>query len=261
MFKKTYLALLISCFSVSSYAYIIGTNFTIENKTDMLLLMEVDQPHSRSDKFLELPPHQESTIYLENDDYTGYLNQAASRSFTIMNLVNTEYAETKTFVQGRISFFLGASIWNKYTFLDSISVAKGLTVNPLYTCENGGNNTLKNKLIIEGNPEDGIVEREITGEAICNGLKSSEFNAETKSYTVTCSNDTQATTFTPNVTPYCYGPGAICQDRAGYTDGKREYYPERSENADEMHANLDKEIGNSFCKSWGYKDNSYILPN
>ena len=59
MFKKISLALFITCISASSYAYVVGANLTVENKTDVPMVIEVapnGQGEKYSNKFLHMKP-------------------------------------------------------------------------------------------------------------------------------------------------------------------------------------------------------------
>ena len=82
MLKKISLAFCIFCISVTSHAYLIKTNFTVENKTDVPLLMEIEQPNGQETLTQPLPAHKIiDTLTLNNNDNTGLLYQTATAPF------------------------------------------------------------------------------------------------------------------------------------------------------------------------------------
>ena len=85
MFKKIPLALFISCISASSYAYMIGSNFTVENKTDVPMVLAVEQPNGQDGVTQQIPAHKITQVYLTNGDHSGLLYQASTAPFKIQN--------------------------------------------------------------------------------------------------------------------------------------------------------------------------------
>ena len=141
--------LLISLLPLSTYAYIIGSDLIIDNQTEKNLVVTIPQPDSRYPIQKEIPAKKEVTIYLENGDSTGLLYQAKTKPFSIKE-AGTEIEQ----VNGRIAFYVGASVWNKYSFLDSVLSSPSIQVTQYYSCDNGGSdNKFQNKLVISGNPD------------------------------------------------------------------------------------------------------------
>src|SRR5437868_13183459 len=150
MFKKIQLGLIISCFSISSYAYVIGTNFTIENNTATPMVMTVEQPNGQAENTIHIPAHDTSKVYLQNGDNRGLLYQTSAAPFKIKE----EGASDKILVNGRVVYYVGASLVNKYSFLNSVTAAENLKVDTIYSCQNGGyGSTFENKLVINGSAD------------------------------------------------------------------------------------------------------------
>ena len=186
MFKQIQSALLISCISVSSYAYVVQTNLTVENKTDVHMGIEIDQPNGTK-PYYGIPAHKSRKILLDNEDSSGLLYQTATAPFKIWAIYPEKDTQKNILsVQGRIAYYVGASMWNKYSFLNAVSAADNLKIDTTYSCKNGGyETTFENKIVINGKPGNVLVEKEFPSEVKCQGLKSSLFldqNADNDPY-------------------------------------------------------------------------------
>ena len=78
MVKKIQLGLLISCISASSYAYVVQTNLTVENKTGVPMVMEIIQPNGQDRITKQIPAHEIIHAALENGDHSGLLYQTST---------------------------------------------------------------------------------------------------------------------------------------------------------------------------------------
>lgn len=231
MQKKLLLATLITCISATSYAYTIGANLTVENKTDANMEMIVEQPNHQQQKIIQLPAHTTIHDYMENGDTTGWLYQPSAATFTIKS-------NGKVYAQGRIAYYVGGSLGNKYTFLDAINTANGITIDPTYSCLNGGNNTLENSFIINGTPgSTALSVQQFPDKISCRGLKSSSYDSN---YTLTCFNG-NTTTFIHS--PHCCMHG--CHDDF-FTDNDEYTIWRGGLNL----VNLDYQIGKRYCGNW-----------
>ena len=87
---------------------------------------------------------------MENGDASGLLYQAKVLPFSVK-----ESATGIEQVNGRIAFYVGASVWNKYSFLDSVLASPSIKVKQYYSCDNGGSaGKFENILVISGNPNE-----------------------------------------------------------------------------------------------------------
>lgn len=237
MYKKITLAILFSCFSFSSYAYTIGANLTVENKTDVALEMIVNQPNHQKQKIIKLPAHATIHDYMENgENDTGWLYQYDNATFTIE-------ANGKIYAQGQIVYYVGGAYWRKFTFLDSISTADGIKIDTNYTCKNGGNNTLNNSFVIEGTPDKTIAIAKLPEKPLCKGLKTAgNFQAtcidgSNTSLGISQHTDCSDTDF-----------GIICVTHNQYCDDIGDCYGIGNKN--NIDQSIDNYIGNLFCGSW-----------
>jgi hypothetical protein len=253
MFKKIPLAIFISCISASSFAYQIGTNLTVENNTDVPMLLSVELPKGQAGMTQQIPAHKISQIYMTNGDHTGLLNQTSTAPFKI-----TGAEDQKMYVQGRVVYYVGRTVWNKYIFLNSISVADGLQVDPVYTCKNGGNgNVFENKLVIDGVPGKELVATEFPIEKVCQGLKSSTLDQSAVNYAPVCFDGEKITYVQKDVsshydgghyhTHYTYAKYSNAADSFMVTFDNSSFDKISNEM---LHAELDKVGGNAFCSSW-----------
>lgn len=240
MFKKIQLAVFIACCNASSYAYVIDTHFTVENKTDVPMVITVDQPNGQTSNLLHIPAHESTQVYMQNGDNSGLLYQTSTSPFTIK-------ANGKLYLQGRVAYYVGASVWNKYSFLDAISAADGVKVDPSYSCKNGGYNpTFENKIVIDGTPHDELPVKEFPSKVSCQGLKFSSLQDEDRHYTPTCF-DGMSSTFWKEIIKSCHHN--ICHDVIRYTNGNEKYSVGLAD-SNPSKAEIDKRVGNLYCGSW-----------
>lgn len=249
MLKKAILTTFAVCLSTASYAYIIGTNLTIDNKTNEAITIEITLPKNQTPIIQTIPALKSSIVYLENGDNTGLLYQSSTAPFNIKS-------KDKIYVKGRIGFYVGASAWNKYSYLDSVSAAKGITANAVYSCANGGNNTLENKIVISGTPDNASITTEFSQDTSCKGLQSSRLENtngyENSSYSVVCSNG-KSTTF-----HFLYQHSDDFEgwhNIVWYTNDEltlRAYFYSQYFTKDELKQKLDDLAGYYYCDSWNY---------
>lgn len=245
MLKKISLVLLTTCISASSYAYVIGANLTVQNKTDVPMEIEITPPNKQEKVIKQIPAHETIHTYIENGDHSGWLYQTSTAPFTIK-------ANNKLYAQGRIAFYVGASVGNKYSFLNAVSAADGIKVDPSYSCKNGGNGTtFENTIVIDGTPGNAMSVTEFPDDVSCQGIKSSVYNKDdNQDYTITCSDDTYSTfhqlTYTECVRFGCWWVYK-------YSNGEQKYWPtspERFADSFAFQRELDKRIGSGFCGTW-----------
>src|SRR5437870_5720691 len=123
MHKKILLSFLIIFIHSTSYAYVITTDFTVENKTDINMQLEMNQPNGQGKSVVYVPAHTLIKLYLENGDHSGMLFRTATAPFKLTDVENK-----KLYLQGRIGYYVGGlGIFSLYSFLDGISAASGLT--------------------------------------------------------------------------------------------------------------------------------------
>ena len=168
MFKRFCFALFLFCMNISSYAYVIESTLTLKNNTDIPMVFTLEgQSFKRS-----IPAHSTSTInkeMLNNNDYTGFLYRAAAQGFEIRG----DNADNQLYVQGRIVYYISGSYWQKYSFLDSLSAAEGLTIDTGYTCE-ANTSVFNNSIIIDGKPGKVLQPvMDYSKDISCRGLKTS----------------------------------------------------------------------------------------
>lgn len=244
MFKKIQLALIISCVSASSYAYVVETNFSVENKTDVPLAIVIDQPNGQKPIAKALPAHEVTTIKMDNGDHSGLLYQTSAASFTIKDTIQS----VKAYAQGRIGYYVGASMGNKYSFLNAVSAAEGLTLDTNYSCKNGGyGTTFDNKLVIEGTPVKSLDGKEFPANVSCQGIKSSTLSEKNQEYVITCSDDSYSLFHQRFI--YVCGHHD-CFWSFSYRNGEQKYFPYYFTNSNQLHAELDNRVGKSFCGNW-----------
>lgn len=174
MINQLKAALLLSCISVSSYAYFIDSTLKIENKTNTPLVIIVTQYNG--EKFKQPIAANSSTTLnkevMNNNDHSGWLYQTATQPFEIRSddTNNTLYA------QGRVMYYIHSAYWEEYSFLDSLSSATGVTLDPEYSCHKS-NTTFNNKIVIDGKPEKILQPvKAYPTDVHCKGLKSSRLD-------------------------------------------------------------------------------------
>lgn len=240
MFKKIQLAILISGISATSYAYVVESNLTVENKTNVPMVMIIEQPNGQPVKTISIPAHQ--TIdkqYMQNGDHSGLLYQTSSAPFKIRETDENG----KVLAQGRVVYYVGASLVNKYSYLNAVTAANNLTVDPVYTCKNGGyETTFENKLVIAGTADKELKIKKFPTDFSCQGFKSSTWNDATRQYTAVCF-DGSSSTFTKVPRDYYQG--------VGYSDGVNKYFVNLEQaGAMPMQGIFDNNIGQEYCETW-----------
>jgi hypothetical protein len=252
MFKKMKMALLISCLSASSYAYVIDANLTVQNKTKVPLMLTMDQPNGQDPVVRMIPAQQTSIIPMSNGDHSGLLYQTATAPFKIVSANGEKVdGENKIYAQGRVAFYVGGSLWNKYSFLNAVSAADGLTVDPVYSCANGGyGTTFENTIVIDGTPGAELQAMNFPQAVSCQGLKSSELTHENEYYTPTCYHGGKTLFWRYFDGTVCDHHNHDCQWVFGYTNGDESYGVEHTEEPTALKAALDRRVGNSYCSTW-----------
>jgi len=192
MFKQFATALFLFSMSVFSYAYHIESTLLVTNNTDIPLVFAVTQPDGQPYK-LTIPAHSEDTIkkeVLNNNDYTGILYRAATQRFEI----RSDDAIHQLYAQGRVVYYVHGSLWQEYSFLDSLSTAQGITIDAGFKCE-ADTNVFNNKIIINGKPEGTVLQPvlDYPRGIYCRGLKASTLDKSRGKYQAACTNGKNAT--------------------------------------------------------------------
>jgi hypothetical protein len=181
---------------------------------------------------------------MQNGDTSGMLYQTSTAPFTIRE---TD-AHGKVYAQGRVAYYVGASLINKYSFLDAITSADNIKLEASYTCKNGGyNTTFDNKIVIDGIPGNEMQARNFPTHASCQGLKSSELSDNNQFYNAVCA-DGKKSVFTRGTYKSC--DKFDCWDVTGYSNGGFPYIITYVEDNVALHNQLDRVIGNSYCGNW-----------
>ena len=177
---------------------------------------------------ISIPAHATNKVSLSNGDNSGLLYQKSSAPFNIK-------ANDKILARGRVVYYVGASLANKYSFLNALSAADGITVDPTYTCKNGGyGKTFKNKIVINGTPGKALEIKNFPSDLSCQGLKSSTFDGR---YTPTCFD----------------GSTSMFYKKRDYSVGVDYANTEEQEyfvHPGETKGRLDYQIGYLFCETW-----------
>jgi hypothetical protein len=253
MFKQIQLGLLISCISASSYAYVVETNFTIENKTDLPMVVDVTQPDGTNPIEI-VPAHQTRVMALSNDDHSGLLYQTSTAPFKIYAQTHRS-GEDRTHVlsaQGRIAFYVGASLGNKYSFLNAVSASDGLSVDPIYSCRNGGyGTTFDNKIIIDGKPGNELKVTAFPSEVKCQGVKSSDLDDNHRRYQVSCFDGTSSVYWKDFEDQACnwFGYGSLCWSNFEYNNG-REFIRTMINSNDFTDQDIKAQLDKKVCGTW-----------
>lgn len=246
MFKKIQLGLLICCMGTTSYAYIITNTLSIENRTDMPMVINIEQHGNQQPITKEIPAHNVTQVETENSygAHTGWLYQTDLAPFTISSATN------KTpYISGRIAYYVGSAGWKKYSFLNSVSSAEDVQVDTNYSCKSGGSaGKFANTLIIEGTPANNSVHAKAISDTLrCEGIKSSVLDPKTEDYSITCSDDTNSL-FHPWFLHVC--GNVDCFWSFHYSNGEDIYSPAYTKNLTILYADLNNIIGKKFCGSW-----------
>lgn len=239
LIKKIPCTLLFSLTSLTAHAYLIGTNFHIENNTPITMVIEIKQPNGQGDNIYELISHKNNQIYLSNGDNSGLLYQTSNATFTIHeNDING-----KIVAQGRIVYHVGAGMWLKYSFLDAITAADGLNVNATYSCLSGGYaGILNNKITLDGMPGDEMQATTFPAKATCKGFKSSILRENNQFYTPICVDGTNTVFWKSNPVK--------CDDtycNTTYSNDINDFRILYTDDTMALQNELDREIGNDIC--------------
>lgn len=256
MFKKNLLALCIVCTSVSSYAYVIGANLTVENKTDTAMLLSIYNPNGQDKSFQYIPAHWTMQIYLENGDHSRWLYQMSTAPFKL-----TGAEDGKLYMQGRVAYYVGGlGVMTEYSFLDSISAASGLKVDATYMCNSGSANTVyENKIVITGKPDNELQVTEFPNDVTCQGLKSSSMEKYGKKYYPVCFNGDRTTYVLKDMNSSC-DKGCITEyiysdyylNELGGGEIRIKFHTVSAKDVDDvaLQAELDKKASRLFCNTW-----------
>jgi len=241
MLNKIIFAAFAFCINAASYAYVVGTDFTIINKTDIPMVLVINQPNEQSGKVINIPAHETSHVGLQNGDSTGLLYQMSNAPFKLV----TANGNGKPLIQGRIVYYVGATLNNKYSFLNAVSAADGLTLDLDYTCgKHNWYDSFNNTITILGKPTRDLKIKKFPTDFSCQGLKSSTFNETTRQYIPLCFN-TKKSVFTEGEKDY---ESAIYSN---IYDTYLVYNP----GSMPLQGMLDNRIGQSFCETWlGWDD-------
>lgn len=232
--------LLISAFFHSAYAYVIEQNLTIENKTNLPLYFEAQPPKGQGNVNKYIKPHETVEIPISNGDHTGWLYTPSTATFTIKDA-----GSSVEYIRGRIAFYVGGAVWNKYSFLDSVSAGTGVNLDQTYSCQNGGNNyVFPHKLIIDGNPEGAAPIQAYTDTIRCNGLQSGSFRNYGRYYDATC-HDKSSSTFVQDCLGVIVNGVPLCFGFVSYSNGDGNTY-RTGEDLGSVNIN----VGQRYCGSW-----------
>jgi hypothetical protein len=179
VFKKTYIALFISCLSASSYAYQINSTLFIENKTDKALELKVGTV-DRQIEIFSIAPHLSRKVDMSIGGWELY-KYYPSAPFTI-----SDAADHKLYVQGRVNYYVGPWPTKQYNSLDALSAATGLTLDPTYSCL-PSDSSFENKIVITGTPQGELQAAPMSSELHCQGFRSSSIRDSHQYYTPVCS--------------------------------------------------------------------------
>lgn len=148
--KKIFCAILVFFLPISVYAYVVSSDVTIDNQTDKNLVITFPQLYNQPPITKEIAAKHSETVSLDNGDHSGLLYQASVFPFNIKD-VATGIEQ----VNGRMAFYVGASVWNKYSFPDSVQSSPSIQVKQSYSCDSGGSpGKFDNKFVITGNPDE-----------------------------------------------------------------------------------------------------------
>lgn len=183
MFKEILLTLLIGIVSSSSFAWGINSYLTVVNNTDTDMLVTVgDLPFQKSNpkKIARYGGSAQIDLTIGGWELGSY-----SAPLTIVS----DDKDQKLYVQGRVAYYVdvGPSFdLRKYSFLDSLTAAKWVTLDSTYQCSSEYLKSFRNEIVINGTPDKVLEENAPSGKVHCRGLKSSILNWELQTYTPIC---------------------------------------------------------------------------
>lgn len=213
------------------------------------MMLTINQPNGQEMLTQPIPAHEISVYPTDNGDHSGMLYQTAIAPFTITALDT----DTTVYIQGRIAYYVGPSMWNKYNYLNAISTAKNINVDTHYSCKNGGyGTTFDNRIIINGKPNNALPFTKFPDEVSCEGFAYSSLSDDHQQYIANCHDGSSSTFSKINEQKGClYGH---CWIDYYYSNGVQDIIPVRVKNVNldmvALQAGLDKKVGNTFCASW-----------
>lgn len=229
----------------SAYAYVIDQNLTIENKTNLPLYFEAQPPKGQANVTKYIHPHETVEIAVSNGDHTGWLYQPSTATFTIKDA-----GSSVEYIRGRIAFYIGSAVWNKWSFLDSVSAGAGVNLDQTYSCKNGGNNyVFPHKLVIDGNPEGAAPGQTYTDQIRCEGLQSGSLRNAGHYYDVTC-HDKSSATLMRDCAGIIVNGVEICLFNISYKDGNGNSYGIPALADDGSVTPVNRFVGTRYCESW-----------
>lgn len=253
MYKKIQLALLLSCMGTSSFAYQVKAYLTIDNKTNVPMQIGVKQPYNQPEIIKDLPPHTVTQVTKDPmENGMSYLF-SLSQSYAFFAVKGIAENKDKVYLQGRVVYFAGGGASEKYSFIDNLSTAKGLTSTPAYTCRSAeqADHIFNNQIVIEGTPGDTLVLTPFSDETgYCQGLKTSIMRdgdgegQKNQYYTPVCFDGTTSIFWRVRV-------GDRFGDYPAYQNGKEAYdIGDLSPYEPSFKSKVDEWVGNRYCETW-----------
>lgn len=186
MLKRLSATFILSCIALPSFAYTIGQQLTVTNNTDKDLQIDISKIHRQAAVSQFIPAHNTVTLYTENGDNSGFLNELAIAPFTITDAT----ALTPSYVTGNINFFVG--VLHRYSYLNSVSAGEGINLDIKYSCEGGKlGRVFQNTIILNGTPSAEAPKLNISNKS-CVGLKQSELNEGFNRYSAFCFDESKS---------------------------------------------------------------------
>lgn len=255
MLKQTLISLLISAVTASSFAYTIGQELTVTNNTEKTLQLRINKVNNQPEVTRIIPAYSTIVVYTENGDNSGYLYQYATAPFLISN------ESAYSLVRGNIAFYVGGTYRRKFSFLNALSAAKGVSLSTNYSCAMGDDGTVfQNKIVISGTPLAPAVQ--VKDLRQCTGLISSSLDATHKYYTANCSTQRNKTFYRNFCKTYFGGDDLVKEVKCTWilSLAEMESVFFKGKIADDFYRNkvgedtillmkevLDKELGSKYC--------------
>lgn len=183
MFKHLSIVFLVSCVTLPTFAYTIGQQLTVVNNSNKDMQIYIARVNRQAPVSQFIKAHDKITIYTENGDNSGLLNQLSVAPFTIRHAFgDIEYAT------GNINFYVGS--WYRYSYLSAVKAKEGASIQTKYSCEGGNRGVVfQNTIILDGHPSgmEAAAAWQGTYDGSCVGLKSSALNKTYTNYVAACS--------------------------------------------------------------------------
>lgn len=262
MNKNIKLALLLSCISTSSIAYQVKAYLTIDNKTNVPMQIIVEQPNKQPTLIQDIPALHTTRVTKSQNDFGAPLENGMSyilslnqshAFFTITGIGENKY---KLYMQGRINYYAGAGAYDKYSFIDNISAAQGLSFEPSYTCRRATqtDQAFNNQIVIEGTPGNTLdLVPKFDEDGFCQGFKSSSMrdgegvDQKNQYYTPVCFDGTSSI-FWRTMAADHHGFEYPAYYNGNYNNlygiGGTSPYDPRFKDL------VDKWVGNRYCETW-----------